>query len=249
MQCREAHETLSALLDREVGGDEQQAAKAHIASCSLCAEVARDYRRIGEELRSVARLPAPPDLADKVRARLAAETQPGRRAPWFDWRRLSQQAAALLLVSALSGAFGWQLAQSSLEKRRLERDIVAAHVRSLLQDNTVQIASSESHTVKPWFNGRIEFAPSVKDLSAEGFPLLGGRLDFIDNRRIAALVYQRRLHLINVFVWPSDTQNRTAPTPTLLQGYNALTWTAGGLTFWAVSDLNAKELAQFQGLL
>jgi anti-sigma factor RsiW len=249
MQCREAHELLSALLDDEVGAEQQQAARAHIAGCSLCAEVARDYRRIGAKLRTVARMPAPPDLADKVLARLATEARSANDNRRFHWRGFAQQAATLLLVCGLSGLVGWHLAQSNFEQRRLERDVVAAHVRSLLQDSTVQIASSESHTVKPWFNGRIEFAPTVKDLTAEGFPLIGGRLDFIDNRRIATLVYKRRRHVINVFMWPADGQNPKAPVPSVLQGYNTVTWTAGGITFWAVSDLNAKELGQLQGLL
>ncbi len=249
MQCREAHEVLSALLDDEVAAEQQQAAKAHIASCSLCAEVARDYRRIGDKLRAVARVPAPADLGAKVRARLAAEARTVMSAARFDWRHLAQQAAVLVLVSGLSGLLSWHLAQSTFETRRLERDVVAAHVRSLLQDGSVQIASSQSHTVKPWFNGRIEFAPTVKDLTAEGFPLLGGRLDYIDNRRIAVLVYKRRLHVINVFMWPADGDGRTAPTASMLQGYNAITWTTGGMTFWAVSDLNAKELGDLQRLL
>jgi len=254
MQCREAHEVLSALLDDEVGAEQQQAARAHIAACSLCAEVARDYRRIGNQLRSAARMPAPADLADKVLARLqsqAPSANDNRRLNWrgFNWRGFAQQAATLLLVCGLSGLAGWQLAQSNFEQRRLERDVVAAHVRSLLQDSTVQVASSESHTVKPWFNGRIEFAPTVKDLTAEGFPLIGGRIDFIDNRRTATLVYTRRRHVINVFMWPADAQAPKTPVPSMLQGYNALTWTAGGITYWAVSDLNAKELGQLQALL
>ena len=249
MQCKEAHEALSALIDDEVPPDQQQAAKTHAASCPLCAELARDYRQIGEQLRAVARVPAPADLGDKVRARLASEARSVKTGAWFDWRRLAQQAAALILVSGLSGLLSWHLAQSTFEQRRLERDIVAAHVRSLLQDSTVQIASSQSHTVKPWFNGRVEFAPTVKDLSADGFPLIGGRLDVIDNRRIATLVYKRRLHVINVFMWPADPPNPRPPTPSVLQGYNTITWTAGGMTFWAVSDLNAKEMAQLQGLL
>jgi anti-sigma factor RsiW len=249
MQCKEAHETLSALLDDEPGAEQQHAAKAHIAGCPRCAEVARDYRRIGADLRRIARLPAPSDLAHKVRARLAAEAQSSHRLQRVPWRRLAQYAASLILVASLSGLLGWQLARSTFEQRRLERDVVAAHVRSLLQDNTVQIASSESHTVKPWFNGRIEFAPSVKDLTAQGFPLVGGRLEFIDNRRIAALVYKRRRHVINVFMWPADGEARTAPTASVLQGYNTLRWTSGGITVWAVSDLNAKELAELQALL
>jgi len=249
MQCRDAHEALSALIDDEVALEQQQAAKAHIAGCSLCNEIARDYRRIGEDLRAVARVPLPPDLAHKVRTRLEAEARSLPRLAGFDWRRLAAQAAVLIVVSGLSGLLGWQLSRTAFETRRLERDIVAAHVRSLLQDSTVQVASSQSHAVKPWFNGRVEFAPTVKDLTAEGFPLIGGRLDYIDNRRIAALVYQRRLHVINVFVWPADASNAAPPTPSHLQGYNTLTWTSGGLTYWAISDLNAKELAQLQALL
>jgi len=249
MQCKEAHETLSALLDHELADEQQHAAKAHIAGCSLCAEVARDYRRIGDDLRAVARVAAPVDLAHKVRARLASEAQLRQRSQRVAWGRLAQYAATLILVAGLSGLLGWQLARSSFEQHRLERDVVAAHVRSLLQDSTVQVASSESHTVKPWFNGRIEFAPTVKDLTAEGFPLVGGRLEYIDNRRIAALVYKRRRHVINVFMWPAEGEARAAPKAAVLQGYNTLSWTAGGITFWAVSDLNAKELADLQGLL
>jgi len=249
MQCREAHEALSALLDGEIVVDQQQAAKAHIASCSLCSELARDYRRIGENLRTAARVPPPADLADKIRTRLQTEARASTRLAGFDWRRVAAQAAVLVVVSGLSGLIGWQLSQSALETRRLERDVVAAHVRSLLQDSTVQVASSESHTVKPWFNGRIEFAPTVKDLTAQGFPLVGGRLDFVDNRRIAALVYKRRQHVINIFLWPADAQHRSLPAPSQLQGYNTITWTSGGMTYWAISDLNAKELAQLQALL
>ena len=249
MQCKEAHETLSALIDDELGTEQQHAARAHIAGCSLCAEVARDYRRIGDDLRAGARVPLPADLAHKVRARLASEARSGHRPQRLAWQWLAQYAASLILVAGLSGLLGWQLARSSFEQRRLERDVVAAHVRSLLQDTTVQVASSESHTVKPWFNGRIEFAPTVKDLTAEGFPLVGGRLEFVDGRRIAALVYKRRRHVINVFMWPAGGEPRAAPKASVLQGYNTLSWTTGGITFWAVSDLNAKELGELQGLL
>ena len=167
----------------------------------------------------------------------------------FEWRQFSRQAAALTIVAGLSGLIGWQLSDSAAQKRSVERDIVAAHARSLLQETTVQVASSESHTVKPWFNGRIEFAPTVKDLTAEGFPLIGGRLDLVDGRRTATLVFKRRAHIINVFMWPAASNEATPARPASLQGYNVISWTAGGLTYWAVSDLNAKELAQLQALL
>ena len=131
----------------------------------------------------------------------------------------------------------------------LERDVLAAHVRSLLQDSPTQVASSEAHTVKPWFAGRLEFAPSVKDLAAEGFPLAGARLDYIGERRVAALVYRRRLHVVNVFVWPAADAADSTPRALTLRGYNLLTWSRGGIAYWAISDLNMAELQRLQALL
>jgi anti-sigma factor RsiW len=249
MQCREAHEALTALLDGELSADQEPTARAHIAGCPACAERMRDYQRLGEALRADAYVAAPLGLEEKLRTRLAMAAPPANDIGGWPWRRLGQQAAALVLVSGLSGLLGWHLTQSASELRRLERDVISAHARSLLQDNTVQVASSHSHTVKPWFNGRIEFAPTVKDLTADGFPLQGGRLDIIDTQRVAALVYKRRLHVINVFIWPAAARPSAAPTASTVQGYNTLAWTAGGLTYWAVSDLNAKELAELQRLL
>jgi anti-sigma factor RsiW len=249
MQCKEAHETLNSLIDGESAGDQLKAAEAHIASCPRCTERASEYRRMGEQLRAMGRVAAPLDLSDKIRARLAEERGAANDNARFEWRQFARQAAVLTIVAGLSGLVGWQLSGSASQKRSLERDIVAAHARSLLQESTVHVASSESHTVKPWFNGRIEFAPTVKDLTADGFPLVGGRLDLVDGRRTATLVYKRRAHIINVFMWPAASSEATPAKPASLQGYNVISWTAGGLTYWAVSDLNAKELAQLQALL
>src|SRR6185369_1665767 len=117
----------------------------------------------------------------------------------------------------------------------LERDVLAAHVRSLLQDSPTQVASSEAHTVKPWFAGRLDFAPAVHDLAADGFPLAGARLDYIGERRVAALVYRRRLHSISVFLWPSADGSEGAPRERIHRGYNIVAWTKGGIAYWAVS--------------
>jgi anti-sigma factor RsiW len=249
MQCREAHEALSSLIDGENAADQQQAAAAHVAACPLCTERTSEYRRMGEQLRTMGRVATPPDLSDRIRARLAEERGSANDNARFEWRQFSRQAAALTIVAGLSGLIGWQLSDSAAQKRSVERDVVSAHARSLLQESAVQVASSESHTVKPWFNGRIEFAPTVKDLTAEGFPLIGGRLDLVDGRRTATLVYKRRAHIINVFMWPAASSEATSVRPASLQGYNVISWTAGGLTYWAVSDLNAKELGQLQTLL
>jgi anti-sigma factor RsiW len=248
MQCSDAHESLSALLDGEDAGERQRAAAAHIAACPLCTERASDYRRIGEALRAVAYASPPADLADKVRARLAAEVRPTRGGWRLDARRWMQQAAALVVAAGLSALVSWHLTRSAVHQRGLERDVLAAHVRSLLHESPIQVASSERHVVRPWFNGRVEFAPGVKDLAAQNFALAGGRVDWIDGKRVATLVYKRRLHIINVFLWPSDGRADEAPRATGFKGYNAISWTSGGMTHWAVSDLNAKELAELQAL-
>jgi anti-sigma factor RsiW len=248
MQCKEAQETLGAMLDGE-GGAIDEEARAHVANCLLCARRSEEYRDFGAKLRAVAYQTVPPGFEGKVLARLAADPRPDRDRSWPRPRLWMAQAAALVIVAGLSSLISWQLGESRARHNMLERDVVSAHARSLLQESPVQVASSQSHTVKPWFNGRIEFAPSVKDLTDRGFPLVGGRVDFVGGQRAATLVYKRRLHVINVFIWPAAADANAVPVATAIQGYNAISWTTGGLTYWAISDLNARELAELQALL
>jgi anti-sigma factor RsiW len=250
MRCSDATELVSALIDGEVDGERERTLAAHVASCPACTARADDYRRIGRQL-AAGYQPAPARLADKIRARLAAEATAAvtRNASHPEWRRWARQAAVVLVASGLSALVSWHLTQSSAQNAGLEREVVTAHVRSLLQESTTQIASSDRHAVKPWFIGRLDFAPAVKDLVAEGYPLVGGRLDLIGDRRTAAVVYKRRQHVVNVFMWPSAGSDSTGPRLAALKGYNALTWTAGSITYWAVSDLNVAELRELQKLL
>ena len=248
MQCKDAQEALGAVIDGEVSAIDE-AAREHVSKCLLCAQRSEEYRDIGTKLRAVAYQTLPPGLESRVRARLAAEISPARGSSWPRPRVWMAQAAALVVVAGLSSLVSWQLGESRARHTILQRDVVSAHARSLLQESTVQVASSQSHTVKPWFNGRIEFAPSVKDLTDRGFPLIGGRVDFVGGQRVATLVYKRRLHVINVFMWPAADGASPGPMPTAVQGYNTVSWAAGGLTYWAISDLNARELAELQALL
>jgi anti-sigma factor RsiW len=153
----------------------------------------------------------------------------------------------MFAVAILSAAAALWWADRAQDQQALAHDVLAAHVRSLLQDNTVQVASLDTHTVKPWFAGRLDYTPVVKDLSEEGFKLIGGRLDYVDGRRVAALVYMRRLHKINVFIWPA--KGTAIASHLHIDGYNIVTWTAANMTFWAISDVEERELDRLAELL
>jgi anti-sigma factor RsiW len=219
-----------------------------VAACPACTGIQADFRRLSQQLKSAEREILPARLETRVRqalAEAAAETRPTlvSSKPWI--RQLSAIAAVCLIA-----VFGtWTFTRYVDSEARIEQDVLSAHVRSLLQDSPIQVASGDPHSVKPWFNGRVEFAPEVKDPASEGFPLAGARLDYIDGRRVAALVYKRRQHTVNVFVWPSAHAGDTAARLIPVKGYNLLTWSHNGLTYWAVSDLNGAELQQLQALL
>lgn len=267
MQCEEARDCLGPLIDGELFGDARREVDAHIEGCHGCARELADIQRLRRQVAAL-RAPAPPGLAGRLRGALvAADARNGAtpRAPAMrsfratgfalgerlrdGWRPAMRLAAVLLVASVLSAAATWFLLSGAEDRAALERDVLSAHVRSLLQEQPVQVASSDSHTVKPWFAGRVEFSPAVTDLAANGFPLIGGRLDYVAGRRVAALVYRRRLHLVTVFMWPSAGGEETQPTDLKINGYNLLTWSKGGMTYWAASDLNASELRDLQALL
>ncbi len=249
MECREVRVAVSALVDDELSGEQKRLVEEHLASCAACSTIAEDYRRIGRSLKAAAFKSAPADMAERIRLQIARETVDDRSPAVGGWKSYASQAAALLLVAGLSATAAWHLATTRSAQNSLQGDILSAHVRSLLQDRPTQIASSDRHTVKPWFIGRLDYAPPVRDLTPEGFPLTGARLDFVGDRRVASIIYMRRQHVINLFVWPADAGAAAESEPSAVKGYNALTWTADGVVHWAISDLNLPELRRFQSLL
>jgi anti-sigma factor RsiW len=165
--------------------------------------------------------------------------------PAMSWEKFSIAFAVIAIVS-------WGLVaifRSPSADDMLAEEVIAGHVRSLMADHLTDVPSSDQHTVKPWFEGKLDFSPRVADLTQKGFTLVGGRLDYIGNKPVAALVYQRRKHFINLYVWLS------APGPALTgkswtrQGYNLVRWTASDMTYWAVSDISPTELEEFAALV
>jgi anti-sigma factor RsiW len=254
MQCDRTGETIGAYIDQELTPATRREVAAHLAACASCAALAEELQNAIRQVAALGREAAPAHLATEIRARLAAASPPARPAQpgaieRLALRRWAGTAAALLLACGLTAAATVLVVSRIDTTANLQREVVAAHVRSLLQDNPTQIASSEAHNVKPWFAGRLEFAPNVKDLAAEGFPLAGARLDYIGERRVAALVYRRRLHVVNVFLWPSAEAADSMPVSLVHRGYNIVTFNRGGIVYWAISDLNMTELRLLQSLL
>jgi len=169
---------------------------------------------------------------------------------WLRWGWLpAAVTAALLVVTTMTI---WRFGPGSMgpsAEDLLGQEVVTSHVRSLMAGHLTDVPSTDQHTVKPWFNGRLDFSPPVKDLAEQGFALIGGRLDYLSGRPVAALAYQRRQHIINLMIWPAPGAADRSPSVSTRQGYHLLHWAAGGMSFWAVSDLNEQELSQFATLL
>ncbi len=262
MQCERARDLLGAYRDAELSSDERRSVEQHLKSCQACSDILADDERIGRSLQRLGRTQPPPALGARVRAGLErieeevaasvpanAGARAARPSGWSS-RRIARIAAALAACCVLSALTTWWVMTSAGQGiDRIEHDVASAHIRSLLQDQPVQVSSSDQHTVRPWFAGRADFAPDVKDLTPDGFPLIGGRLDYIAERRVAAAVYKRRLHIINVFMWPSVATADRAPQIATRNGYNLLSWSRNGMAYWAASDLNAEELRHLQRLL
>ncbi len=250
MRCDDVQDQAGAWLDHEVSESTAAEIAAHQADCPACRAFIADLRLFSEEVSRLEHAPAPGGLEDRIRAALADEQKRAILTPvrpvslWSGWAR---QAAALAAVCLLSISGTWAFLRGPEGGSIAGHDAVAAHVRSLLQNNPTQVLSSDQHTVRPWFNGKVEFAPPVTDLTAEGFHLIGGRLDFVDGRRVAALVYQRRLHMISVFVWPGTVG--MASSEARSAGLNVLSWTKDGMVWWAVSDVGMVDLRELRDLL
>jgi anti-sigma factor RsiW len=190
---------------------------------------------------------APEHLRARIRAALPASVErklAPRKLPWT-WVNFG---AAMAFAVVMTWGLTQRLAGPS-DIDRLPEEVISSHIRSLMASHVADVASSDQHTVKPWFTGKLDFSPPVTDFTVQGFPLVGGRLDYLNSRPVAALVYRHNQHLINVFIWPTMNGKDTAAETLSRQGFNLVRWTHSGMMFWAISDLNPAELSQLASLL
>jgi anti-sigma factor RsiW len=244
MNCEEAEVLLHALIDGELDAGHAREVEAHIAGCPRCAAALSDYREISKAMASAdVRYTAPPELRRRIEAALP---QPQAQVVQMPSRRAVLRGFAMgSAVSAIAatGLFAIVVRNDDLE--RIQSEVVSAHLRSLQAGHLIDVVSTDQHTVKPWFNGKLDVAPPVIDLTAQGFTLIGGRLDYVDARAIGAVVYRRRQHVINLFVAQTASTERRAAKIETVQGFNIRHWSDRGLNYWAVSDLAKDELADF----
>jgi anti-sigma factor RsiW len=240
MTCDEAEILLHALIDGELDAGHAREVEAHIAGCAACAAELAAYREMKQAVAGAdLRYTAPPRLRRRIEAALPQTTQaPSRRAVL---RGFAMGSA----VSAIAATGLVAIVLRNDDAQRIESEIVSAHLRSLQAGHLTDVISTDQHTVKPWFNGKLDVSPPVVDLTAQGFTLIGGRLDYVDARAIGAIVYRRRAHVINLFVAQTASTERRAAKLETIQGFNIRRWSDRGLNYWAVSDLAADELAEF----
>jgi anti-sigma factor RsiW len=245
MSCADCRDAMNAYVDDELMADERSDVQAHLASCADCRRehdvLAATSRTLKEGL---VRHRAPDVLKARIRSALAQPTAFDQSVPppKRSWLRL---AAAGVMIAAASSALTFGAMRRPAAQRTATADVLTSHIRSLMPGHLLDIASTDQHNVKPWFNGRLDLSPSVPRLDSIGFPLLGGRVDYVSGRSVAAVVYGRRQHIINVFSWPSSDAAPLAPSVSTQKGYHIVHWRNEGMEMWAVSDLNAGELEQF----
>ena len=245
MNHQEIRELLHAYADGELDLINAREVEQHLSTCDECRRVEEQIRAVREAITSdAAAYRTPARLRKNIRAALRREARADRTtfSPGLLFATAAALAAILLCLILL------QTVRGSRENTIVDQ-VVANHVRSLLATHLVDVASSDQHTVKPWFDGKIDFAPDVHDFSMSGFPLVGGRLDYLDGKTVVALVYQRNKHPINVFITPVSGVGDSAPVLTTRLGYNIFSWSRRDMRYWAISDLNETDLRQFVGLI
>jgi anti-sigma factor RsiW len=235
MSCELVERDLDANLDRELDAESSAAVREHVSTCAACRRQVARRDTLASLVRSAPYYTAPDPLRERVRSQSASRSL-GRIVQW------AVAAVLVLSVGAAGIAQRWPTADRA---DAFAEEVVNDHVRSLMANHLFDVESTDLHAVKPWFIGKLDFSPPVADLASRGFPLVGGRLDYATGRPVAALVYQRQKHTINVFVSPHAGNESGRAVASTMRGFNLRQWSDGGMSFWAVSDLNGADLDQF----
>jgi anti-sigma factor RsiW len=239
MTCEEAEVMLHALIDDELDAGHAREVETHAAGCARCAAQLASYRDLRQALRGGnLRHTAPASLRRSIDRAVPSPAATDRRT-------LLKGFALGGLLSAAAAASVTLVVLREDRDQRILSEAISAHLRSLQADHLTDVLSTDQHTVKPWFNGRIDLAPPVIDLAGQGFTLIGGRLDFIDGKSVAVIVYRRRVHVINLFVTQGVGSSLPGPRMETVQGFNIRRWSDQGLNMLAVSDINREELDEF----
>lgn len=255
MACPENEVLIHAYLDGELDLINSMKLEAHFRECSSCERAYESIHSLHSALtHSAPRFTPSADLERRIRRALDAEVTHGHHAPEAAssaaakpfWRNPWNVVAVVgwSALVAMIVVIGVRRAPVRLSRQQaLAQEVLDSHLRSLTGGHLTDVESSDQHTVKPWFDGKIDFSPPVPDFSREGFPLVGGRLDELEGRPVAALVYRRRKHIINLFIWPSD--HRSGEGSVTRQGYHLVHWSDGRMNYWAVSDVSPADLSDF----
>ena len=248
MTCQETGQLIHALKDGELDLVKSIEIEAHLRECRSCAQAQEEILRLRSLMKDASlRFTPAANFEKRLRSAVRREAKEISmpQAPWWRW---SMAGASLVVLVMIFWALVVILNRPPSDVA-IAQEVVSSHVRSLMAQHLTDVPSSDQHSVKPWFDGKLDFSPPVKDLDQQGFTLKGGRLDYIEGRPVAAIVYERRQHLINVFVWPTNSNSKSTAQASVRQGYNLIRWTNSGMDWWAISDLNLAELQQFVQLL
>jgi anti-sigma factor RsiW len=254
MNCPEIRALSHAHADRELDVVRTAEFEQHLRGCRSCSRELENIRGLSAALKaSTFYFRAPANLRNRIRQSTCARNGVARLKPrsnelqasWKQWMRWLMPVAASAVVVLLAVFFTFNQAAD----QRLTEEVVSSHIRSRMADHLTDVASSDQHTVKPWFAAKLDFAPPVTNLKEHGYPLVGGRLDYLQNRAVAAEVYKRNNHVINLFVWPASGNRSTTKKLGVAKGYNVISWESSGMNFSAVSELNPVELREFADLL
>jgi anti-sigma factor RsiW len=257
MNCHDAQSMMHGYLDGEIDPSLSLQYEQHARECPVCSKALAEHQALQAQMKAAPLYFKAPDIF-RERVRSSLRKQHGARFPRIFLRWVAAAACVVFLIglgfllarftSSLSGSerLTQEVASAHI---RLTQEVASAHIRSLQEEHIVDVRSSDKHKVKPWFKGKLDFSPPTTDLKQHGFPLVGGRLDYLDGRPVAALVYSRRDHLINVFVWPASGSEPEGIRQQTRQGYHCIYWSKDGMNYWVVSDLDSVELNEMVGRL